>query len=748
MATAADLVLYQQGVQSLMTALEAHRPDADLARIDRAARLARFAHRRQRRKSGQPYVVHPIAVATIVAELRLDDDAVIAALLHDVLEDTQTPRAWIEAWFGHEVVTMIEGVTKLSLNVQAEANEKQRAVAETHRAAESLRKLLMAMAQDFRVMVIKLADRLHNMRTLGAMPEKKQTRIANETLDVYAPIAARLGVYHVKSELEDLSFAVLHPQEFAEIRDRVAKTNREREGELSEAMVTLREKMAERGLRNFTVNGRSKHLYSIFNKVVKHGVPFEEIFDLVALRIIVQEPHECYTAMGVVYEMYRPIPNLFTDYIQTPKPNGYQSLHMKVMGPGNAPLEVQIRTKHMHEVAEFGLAAHWSYKEGAQANNSEARLGQLRRQLFEWSSDNSQTSDFLRNVSTDLFKEQVFAFTPKGDIIDLPAGSTCIDFAFRVHTNVGTRMVGAKINGIGVKISTEIKNGDVVELITRNNAQPSLDWLEHAHSQHTRNKIRGFFRKRNRSENEARGRDALEKGFKAVNIDPRQGLSDDVMTEVAKQIRDAVTPADVMARVGEGLTSVQSVVDRVLALIRERRPPEAPAAPVPAPAPKKPEATLVRGVLDNVMLKRARCCMPVPGDEVIGYVTRGRGIMIHRRLCPNALRMQGEEAERLTPIEWLADEHTHPVDLMIITINRHGLLMDITTILAESKAGVSHVNIRTLPNHTAEIAVTLEVRDAKHLREVMTKIGNYSDVISILRATGSPSGSGPNRKRK
>jgi GTP pyrophosphokinase len=309
-------------------------------------------------------------------------------------------------------------------------------------------------------------------------------------------------------------------------------------------------------------------------------------------------------------------------------------------------------------------------------------------------------------------------------------------------------MVGAKINGIGVKISTEIKNGDVVELITRNNAQPSLDWLEHAHSQHTRNKIRGFFRKRNRSENEARGRDALEKGFKAVNIDPRQGLSDDVMTEVAKQIRDAVTPSDVMARVGEGLTSVQSVVDRVLAMIRERRPPETPAAPVPAPAPKKPEATMVRGVLDNVMLKRARCCMPVPGDEVIGYVTRGRGIMIHRRLCPNALRMQGEEAERLTPIEWLADEHTHPVDLMIITINRHGLLMDITTILAESKAGVSHANIRTLPNHTAEIAVTLEVRDAKHLREVMTKIGNYSDVISILRATGSPSGPGPARKRK
>lgn len=715
------------GWDRVLAAFAQHWPGQGCDKLEAALALARLAHEGQFRKSGEMYIIHPVAVAATVAELGMDADCICAALLHDVLEDTPVTAEDVEREFGKDVRHMTEGVTKLQSPRLAESTERQRSRAESTRAAESLRKLLLAMADDFRVMVIKLADRLHNMQTLESMQPEKQVRIANETLEVYAPIAARLGIWQVKWQLEDLAFKTLHPDEFRQISERVAKSRSEREEDLKVAIDQLSALLKDKGLNDAKVVGRPKHLFSIFNKHVKQGVPWDEILDLIAIRVICEQQHECYLALGLVTELWQPIPGLFTDYIQNPKPNGYKSLHTKVVGPGGEPLEVQIRTRKMHEIAEFGIAAHWTYKEGAGKPDDAAGFAMLRKQLFDFDTDNASSSDFLRSVSTDLFAEQVFAFTPTGDVVDLPAGSTPIDFAFRVHTRLGEQLVMAKVNGAVVPLGTQIKNGDVVEIITRSNAQPSLDWLEHTKSSHTRSKIRAYFRKRNRDAIIQRGRDAIERELKARGIDAKRALSDDNLKEIVAKVKDCQTPMDVFARVGEGLTSVQSVADKIVAKIREADPaPQGPAAP------QQVEPTVVTGI-DQVMTKRARCCEPVPGEEVVGFVTRGRGIMIHRRLCPNVLAMSEKDPERITPIKWKPDGKSYPVHISITCVNRQGLLMDIVSIFGESKTNVTGARIKTLPNNTAEILIGIEVVDNKHLRELMTMIGNFGDVISILR---------------
>lgn len=715
------------GWDRVLAAYAQHWPDLSAEKLEKALAMARLAHDGQFRKSGEPYIIHPVAVAATVAELGMDLDCICAALLHDVLEDTPVSAEDVENEFGKDVRHMTEGATKLQSPRLAEASERQRDRAESTRAAESLRKLLLAMADDFRVMVIKLADRLHNMQTIESMAPEKQVRIANETLEVYAPIAARLGIWQVKWQLEDLSFKTLHPDEFRQISERIAKSRGEREADLEVAIRDLSALLKEKGLTDAKVVGRPKHLYSIFNKHVKQGVPWDEILDLIAIRVICEQQHECYLALGLVTELWQPIPGLFTDYIQNPKPNGYRSLHTKVVGPGGEPLEVQIRTRKMHEIAEFGVAAHWTYKEGGAKPDDAAGFAMLRKQLFDFDSDNASSSDFLRSVSTDLFAEQVFAFTPGGDVVDLPAGSTPIDFAFRVHTRLGEQLVMAKINGEIVPLGTLIKNGDVVEIITRNNAQPSLDWLEHTKSSHTRSKIRAYFRKRNRDATVQRGRDAIERELRTRGLDPKRVLSEENLKALAAKVKDCQSAADVFARVGEGLTSVQSVADKLVKRIRETEP--APAQPELA-APVEP--TLVTGI-DQVMTKRARCCEPVPGEEVVGFVTRGRGIMIHRRLCPNVLGMAERDPDRITPVKWKSDGKAYSVHLSITCVNRQGLLMDIVSIFGESKTNVTGARIKTLPNNTAEIMIGIEVVDSKNLRELMTKIGNFGDVISILR---------------
>lgn len=721
-----------EGLHSLLEFIREQRPTADIAKIRYAYFLAERAHAGQTRKSGEPYIIHPLAVARILAELRMDDDTIIASLLHDVIEDSEFAPEVIREHFGDDVLLLVEGVTKLKFKPANELTERQRATAETSRAAESLRKMLLAMAKDFRVMVIKLADRLHNMQTLDVLDPPRRTRIANETLDIYAPLAARLGIWQVKWQLEDLAFKHLHPHEFQLVSDLVNKTRTQREQELNEAILKVKERFQNRHIEYFEVSGRPKHLYSIFNKMVKQGLEFDQIYDLLALRIIVDTIPDCYLVLGIVHELWVPIPGLFYDYIAKPKANRYQSLHTKVVGPNGSPLEVQIRTREMHEVAEYGVAAHWTYKEGETSAEESQRLQTLRQQLFDWSTDARSSSDFLRSLSTDLFSEQVFVFTPKGDVLDLPRGSTPVDFAFRVHSKLGLTLIGAKVNGVIVPLSTALNNGDVVEVVTRSNAQPSLDWLEFTQSAHTRNKLRAYFRRQTKDIDAARGKEALDKELRFLGLDPRAYLGEEKLNELAKTIQGVENGVDVLAKVGLGMASVQSIVAKMRGITQDQPSPDR----IEIQRTKEGKVGLYTTGVDNVLVNRAKCCNPIPGDEVVGYVTRGRGIMIHRKVCPNAQNYLASEPERLMHYDWPPDGRLYAVSLKIVSVNRQGLLMDISTIFGESKTNVSAAKIRTLPNHTAEIEVSIDVTDTDHLQQVMTKIANFTDVISILRMFG------------
>lgn len=721
--------IVQEVLDRLLRAYREHFPEASPNRLVAAFEVAERAHLDQWRQDGKPYITHPTEVAIICIELRLDEDGIIAALLHDVLEDTEFTPEFLRDQFGADVLQLVEGVTKLARHTPG-SPEASTATSDSTRASDNLRKMLLAVARDIRVMVIKLADRLHNMRTLDAMPDHKQTRIANETLNIYAPLAARLGIWQLKWQLEDLAFKVLHPKEFREISENVAKSRSERESELKEAIELLQKSLAERGLKNVQVVGRPKHLYSIYNKVVKQGVPFQQIFDLIAVRIIVESEDDCYRALGYTHALLLPMQGLFSDYIATPKPNGYQSLHTKVIGPSGDPIEVQIRTRDMHEIAEFGVAAHWTYKEGTKKVSQTETLEDLRRQLFDWSTDSVTSSDFLRAVSVDLFSEQVFVFTPKGDVLDMPINSTPIDFAFRVHSDLGLRVVGAKINGIIREINTRLQNGDVVELITRRDATPSLDWLEFVASQHAKAKIRAYFRRQNKGDNATRGKDAVAAEIKRQGLDPRALTGDDAIKSVLKHFKDVDSPLDLFARVGEGLVSVSSVVDRLRGIVRTSGP--APAIKVGA----SKATTTIRTSDANVLVRRSPCCQPVPGDDVVGYVSRGRGILIHRRMCTNAISLMDREPERITPVEWEADDSLLGVDLTIVSVNRQGLLADLGTILGESRTNVSKMLVSTSQRNSAEIRITVDVRDLSHLQNVMNAMSNLTDVITILRDPG------------
>ena len=720
-------------LQELLELVSDVRPNANVGRIRLAYSIAEKAHAGQVRNSGEPYITHPLAVARILVDLRMDDDTIIAALLHDVVEDCPAfTSEQLHEQFGDEVAALVEAVTKLKLQPPDDASERQRKITETTRMAESMRKMLLAMAKDFRVMVIKLADRLHNMQTIDYLPPAKQTRISNETLDVYAPLAARLGIWQIKWRLEDYAFKVLHPGEYRRVEDLVAKSRGDREKDLNKAILTLKENLEIRGIHGAEVHGRPKHLYSIFNKMVKQGFLFEEILDLLALRVVVKDKGECYAALGVVHEIWAPMMGMFTDYIARPKPNGYQSLHTKVVGPSGEPLEVQIRTREMHEIAEFGVAAHSNYKEGKAKSDETAKLSSLRQQLFDWSSDAKTSSDFLRSLSTDLFSEQVFVFTPKGDVLDMPKDSTPIDFAFRVHSQLGLNLVGAKVNGVMVPLSHRLKNGDVVNLITRSNAQPSLDWLEFIKSSHARNKLRAHFRKLSKDRDAIKGREMLEKELRRHGIDAKPMMREDKIAAIAASFEGCTTAMDVLAKIGAGNMTAHSLMLK----LRGIEPEPAALDVVQTSKTREGKLTLSASGMDNVMLKRGKCCEPVPGDEVVGYVTRGKGMMIHRVICPNVMRFQTEEPDRLVALDWPADGSLYAVKLMITSMNRQGLLMDISTVLGESKTNVVAARIRTLPNHTAQIEITIDVCDSVRLQEVMTKISQFSDVLGVYRPFG------------
>jgi len=721
-------ISYPDNIIRVIETLRQQRSDVDGDRILAAYRIAAQAHSKQLRESGEAYINHPVAVAQIVAEMRMDDDTVIATLLHDVLEDSKEFSAeFLRREFGDDVLHLVQGVTKLQGDEKT-GDEQQRAAAKTKRSTETMRKMMLAMAKDYRVMVIKLSDRLHNMQTLDNVSAEKRARVASETLAVYAPLAARLGIWQIKWQLEDLSFKALHPREYQEISDLVGKSRQQREEVLAEDIALLREKCEQEGVKIVDIRGRPKHLFSIFNKMVQQKLKFEEIFDLFALRIITETKNDCYVAIGVVNDLFVPIQAMYFDYIGQPKPNGYQSLHTKVVDRRGHTVEIQIRTQEMHEMAEYGFAAHYTYKEGTSAGEETKRLARLRAQLLEAAADNVTASDYKKAMTTDVFQDQVFVITPKGDVIELPEGSTPIDFAFRVHTQLGLTLIGAKINGVMLPLGTALKNGDVVELITRSNATPSRDWVEQAKSAHTRNKLKNYFRKLDKDQDAARGRDILEREFSRLGIDPKLFMGDDKLREALTRFEGIDTPTDLLARVGSGLISVQNAIAKLRGLAAELAP-----AGIEVNRSREIEIETKVGDFSGIQVARAKCCSPIPGDECAAYVSRGRGLIIHRRVCPNLAALLQTEPSRVISYPFGADGRVYASALKIMCIDRPGLIADISSIFGESKANVSALKVVTIQQQTAEIDVTIDVYDAAHLETIQVKLHNLADVISVRR---------------
>ncbi|MDH7600790.1 MAG: bifunctional (p)ppGpp synthetase/guanosine-3',5'-bis(diphosphate) 3'-pyrophosphohydrolase [Armatimonadota bacterium] len=724
-------------IGKILEKVKSYDPDADLDLIRRAYEFAAKAHEGQKRFTGEPYITHPLAAAEVLAELEMDSPSIAAALLHDVVEDQNYSIEDIKSQFGAEVAALVDGVTKLKLSdfeppkEQKEEPTKKRRV-ELRRSAENLRKIILAMARDLRVMVIKLADRLHNMRTLHGLPEDRRRKVAEETLQIYAPLAHRLGIWRLKWELEDLAFKYTNPEAYEEVAEKVAKTRAEREEDLAEAVEMIRSHLEREGIEAH-IQARPKHLYSIYQKMLKEGVDFSEIYDLSALRIIVNRVGDCYHALGLVHDLWMPIPERFSDYIAKPKSNMYQSLHTKVIGPRGEPLEVQIRTWEMHRVAEFGVAAHWQYKERLQSGDEfEKKLSWLRQQLFEWQADSKDASEFLQTVVEDLFADQVFVFTPRGDVIDLPAGSTPIDFAYRIHSDVGNHCVGAKVNGRIVPLTYQFNNGDIVEIITRSTSQPSLDWLTFAKTGHARSKIKAFFRKQHFAENVVKGKQMLEEELERMGQDGRALMKSDELEAIAKSL-NFQTEEDLLAAVGYGHVAPATVASRL------RGPEASKPEPILVEPPKASGTRKLAVTLDgvrNLMVTRAKCCAPLPGEAVVGYVSRGKGVMLHTAGCPNVEAYRRKEPERVVEIRWAgADGERFPTDIRIKALDRVGVLNNITAILSELRSNIAGAHIKSKPDKTADIEMTVEVPDINLLNEIITRVGALTDVLEIERVS-------------
>ncbi|MEZ8218548.1 GTP pyrophosphokinase [Candidatus Fervidibacteria bacterium JGI MDM2 SSWTFF-3-K9] len=693
------------------------RPNANLELIEHAYHFADWAHSGQTRLSGEPYITHPWNVALIVADMGLDDPSIAAALLHDVVEDTEVEMATIVQEFGEEVARLVEGVTKLR-RLQFHTFRQEQ--------VENLRKVLVAMAQDVRVILIKLADRLHNLRTLDPLPEEKRKATALETLQIYAPIAHRLGIWRIKWELEDLAFKHLDPIAYRELARKVEKKRSERVHLIEKAIQQLQVALAEAGLEA-SVQGRPKHLWSIYQKMQREGVDIDRIYDLIALRVIVNTEAECYLALGVVHKLWAPLPGMFTDYIAKPKPNGYQSLHTKVVGPDGEIMEVQIRTWEMHRNAEYGIAAHWRYKEvGDEPQRKPDALDQALawlRELMEMNQDIRDASEFTRSVIGDLFRDQVFVFTPKGDVIDLPKGSTPVDFAYRIHTEIGHRCIGAKVNGKLVPLDYQLQTGDVVEIITSKHPKgPSPDWLRFVKTSLARNRIKRYLKEQSYAENLQRGRELLAEALEKAGLSLGEVLESGKLDELAKayQLQNA---NDLLAAIGWGSVSVQSVVNKLK-----------PPAPKPRVTVVSPtEAVSLPTRKGTLLYRLAKCCTPVPNDPIVGYISRGRGIIVHRTDCRNIVRLQESEPERIVALDW-GFPLSEPVmaRLRVVAYDRIGLLSDVSN--AISSKGVSIISNRSITKDgLAYFDLGIIVPDAKTLQSVIESIQRLTDVVQVTR---------------
>ena len=694
--------------------------------LEKAYRFAVNAHQGQKRFSGELYITHPLGVAIILAELELDMDTIIAGLLHDVVEDTDVTLEEIEQQFGDDIAMLVDGVTKLSKLEYKSKEERQ---------AENLRKMFIAMAKDIRVLLIKLADRTHNMRTLKYLSSLKQQSISRETLEIYAPLAHRLGIYKIKWELEDLAFRFLERDRYYALADKLAKKRDEREAFIKQVIETLQPKLEEVNIKA-NVSGRPKHLYSISQKMKEQNKEFHEIYDLTAIRIIVDSIKDCYGALGIVHTLWKPIPGRFKDYIAMPKPNMYQSLHTLVMVGKNELLEVQIRTWDMHRTAEYGIAAHWRYKEkkdSKQDDEFEKKLSWL-RQIMELQQDSKDASEFMENIKLDLFSDEVFVFTPKGDVIDLPAGSIPLDFAYKIHTDIGHRCVGARVNGRLVPLDYELKTGDIVEIITSKQGTPSRDWLNMVKSSGARARIRSWFKKERREENVAKGREMVEKELRRQDLDLALFLKSSQLVEAGKWF-NINSEEDLYVSVGVGAITPQQVVSKLKEEYRKKEGlPEREAIKEFTP-PKKVGKT-GKGVridgIDNLLLRFAKCCTPVPGDNIVGVVTRGRGVSIHRRDCHNV--KNSSAALKLLDAEWEENaEGLYPVEIEVTGMDSSHFLSDVVNAVAESKVNISALNARRTRDRLTSIRMTVTVKDINHLDNVISKINRVRDVYSVHR---------------
>ncbi|HWQ30924.1 MAG TPA: bifunctional (p)ppGpp synthetase/guanosine-3',5'-bis(diphosphate) 3'-pyrophosphohydrolase, partial [Negativicutes bacterium] len=682
--------------------------------------------------SGEDYIIHPLEVAKILADLGMDNTTIAASILHDVVEDTKCTYEDCKSVFGEEIAMLVDGVTKLG-KLEYKTKEEQQ--------AESLRKMFIAMAKDIRVVLIKLADRLHNMRTLKYMPAEKQIEKARETMEIYAPIAHRLGISKIKWEMEDLALRYLEPKEYYELVDKVAKKRKEREDEINHVIQILKEKFKEVGIEAH-IEGRPKSFYSIYRKMYYQNKTFEQIFDLTAVRIIVDTVKDCYGVLGIVHTLWKPIPGRFKDYIAMPKPNMYQSLHTTLLGSDGQPFEVQIRTWEMHKTSEIGIAAHWKYKEGRTSQSEFDEKLKWLRQMLEWQNEIKDTREFMETLKVDLFTDEVYVFTPKGDVVDLPVDSSPIDFAYKIHSQIGNRCIGAKINGRIVPLEYKLQNGDIVEVITSATANgPSRDWLKIVKSSQAKNKIRQWFKKEKRDENVQKGKELLEKEIRRHGYTTTQLLRPEWIEIISKKF-SLHNVDDVYSSLGYGGLSPNQVITKLKEEYRKTLKPEDRLEEIiERQADKAPEKSgkhknigvRVKGV-ENILIRFSKCCNPVPGDEIVGYITKGRGVSVHQKDCPNVSDLMTEE-ERFIEVEWTSQAKvSYNADVEVRATDRKGLLAEITTIIDESKVNINAFHTRVTKDKLAIINFILEINDIEQLNKLIRKFRKIEGVMDVFRA--------------
>jgi GTP pyrophosphokinase len=720
----------------LLAAVAIYNPDLDRELITRAFETACIKHGGQSRKSGEDYINHPVGTALICADLRLDDATIAAALLHDVVEDTDTPVDEIRAGFGDEIAMLVDGVTKLTKMSFTSTEEEQ---------AENYRKMIVAMAEDIRVILIKLADRLHNMRTLCYLGKQKQIQKAKETLEIYAPLAHRLGINSLKWQLEDLAFSTLHPRKYAEIERMVSQRRADREEYVHDSARFLEDELSKVGIRS-EITGRAKHFYSIYVKMSRRGKEFNEIFDLTALRVLVETVKDCYGAIGVIHAVWKPIPGRFKDYIAMPKFNLYQSLHTTVIGPGGKPLEIQIRTFDMHQTAEFGVAAHWLYKAKGDGDRPADKLAWL-RQMMEWQSETAgDPREFMDTLRIDLFEDEVFVFTPKGEVKSLAAGSTPIDFAYAVHTDVGEHCVGAKVNGRIVPLHTRLRSGDVVEIITsRSSRGPSRDWLGIVATPRARQKIRQHFRREQREDSEHSGRDLLQETLRRQGLPAQKLLASEVFRRVVKDLGYQKAD-DLYVALGSGRIPVRTVVNKVLQRSGGEKVavPEVDMLPTEPQHEQSPESAVssefgiaVEGMRD-IVVRMASCCKPIPGDQILGYISLGKGVTIHRAECKNARALLAKNRERFTTVSWEGlGAQAFRVELQVEAIDRNHLLEDIARTLSDSGVNIVGGAVHTLPDGVVRDRFVLEIGDVHQLANIIANLKAIGTVYDAYRVVSS-----------